>query len=76
MPSAGEDLLADYALLGTTLGKYLLAMLRPQLRARRCRRSSDLAQVPHGRQIKFAGLVTLRQRPETASGVTFITLED
>ena len=75
MPSAGEDLLADYALLGTTLGKHPLAM-RSQLRARRCLRSSDLARVPHGRQIRFAGLVTLRQRPETAGGVTFITLED
>jgi error-prone DNA polymerase len=76
MPSVGEDLLADYALLGTTLGKHPLAMLRSQLRARRCRRSSELADVPHGRTIRFAGLVTLRQRPETASGVTFITLED
>jgi len=75
-PSEGEDLLADYALLGTTLGRHPLAMLRDQLRARRCRRSSELADVPHGRNIRFAGLVTLRQRPETASGVTFITLED
>ena len=46
------------------------------LRARRCRRSSELAKLPHGRHIRFAGLVTLRQRPETAGGVTFITLED
>ncbi|WP_428999386.1 error-prone DNA polymerase [Stenotrophomonas acidaminiphila] len=76
MPSAGEDLLADYALLGTTLGKHPLAMLRSQLRARRCRRSSELAELPHGRHIRFAGLVTLRQRPETAGGVTFVTLED
>ena len=76
MPSAGEDLLIDYALLGTTLGKHPLAMLRSQLRARRCRRSSELAELPHGRHIRFAGLVTLRQRPETAGGVTFLTLED
>ena len=32
--------------------------------------------MPHGRSVAFAGLVTLRQRPETASGVTFLTLED
>ena len=76
LPTAGEDLLSDYALLGTTLGKHPLAMLRAQLRARRCRRSSELADVPHGRNIRFAGLVTLRQRPETAGGVTFLTLED
>jgi len=75
-PSEGEDLLADYAVLGTTLGRHPLAILRDELRARRCRRSSELAEVPHGRNIRFAGLVTLRQRPETASGVTFITLED
>lgn len=76
MPSAGEDLLTDYALLGTTLGKHPLALLRSQLRARRCRRSSEIAELPHGRNLRFAGLVTLRQRPETAAGVTFITLED
>ena len=44
--------------------------------ARRCRRSSELPNLPHGRHLRFAGLVTLRQRPETAGGVTFITLED
>ena len=76
MPSAGEDLLADYAALGTTLGRHPLSLLRPQLRARRCRRSSELAQFPHGRHVRFAGLVTLRQRPPAAGGVTFITLED
>ncbi len=76
MPTAGEDLLADYASLGTTLGRHPLSMIRAQLRARRCRRSSDLAKIGHGRNVRFAGLVTLRQRPETASGVTFLTLED
>lgn len=76
IPSTSEDLRADYALLGTTLGKHPLALLRSQLRARRCRRSSELANLPHGQSIRFAGLVTLRQRPETASGVTFLTLED
>ena len=76
MPTQGEDLLSDYALLGTTLGKHPMAMLRSQLRARRCRRSSELAAIPHGCAIRYAGLVTLRQRPETAGGVTFITLED
>jgi error-prone DNA polymerase len=76
MPSEGEDLLADYATLGTTLGRHPLAMLRAQLQARRCRRSSELAQIAHGRRVRFAGMVTLRQRPETAAGVTFLTLED
>ncbi len=76
LATAGQDLLADYASLGTTLGPHPLALLRPQLRARRCRRSSELATLAHGRSTRFAGLVTLRQRPETAGGVTFITLED
>lgn len=76
MPTAGEDLLADYALVGTTLGKHPLSLIRSQLRARRCRRSSELAELPHGRHVRFAGIVTMRQRPETAKGVTFITLED
>ncbi|MBS0225725.1 MAG: error-prone DNA polymerase [Proteobacteria bacterium] len=76
MPSTGEDMLADYALVGTTLGRHPLSLIRSQLRARRCRRSSELANFPHGRNVRFAGLVTMRQRPETAKGVTFITLED
>ena len=36
----------------------------------------EVAQLPHGRHARFAGLVILRQRPQTASGVTFLTLED
>lgn len=76
LPSTGEDVLADYAMLGTTLGRHPLAMLRGPLAARRCRRSSDLDTVPSGRRVRVAGLVTLRQRPQTASGVIFMTLED
>lgn len=76
LPTAGEDLRADYALTGTTLGRHPLSMLRSVLTARRYRRSGDLKQVAHGRPVRLAGLVTLRQRPETASGVTFLTLED
>jgi len=75
-PTIGEDVLADYASTGTTLGPHPLRLLRKALAARRCRRSSELATVPHGSHIRFAGLVRLRQRPETASGVTFMTLED
>ncbi|HJR14996.1 MAG TPA: error-prone DNA polymerase [Rhodanobacteraceae bacterium] len=76
MPTVGEDLQADYATLGTTLGRHPLALLRAQLRARRCRSSKDLAGIPSGRHITAAGLVVGRQRPQTASGVTFVTLED
>lgn len=76
LPSAGEDLQADYAMLGTTLGRHPLSMLRRTLTTRRYRRSSDLDTVPDGRRVRVAGLVTLRQRPQTASGVIFMTLED
>ncbi|WP_255322849.1 error-prone DNA polymerase [Lysobacter sp. K5869] len=76
LPSAGEDVRADYALLGTTLGPHPLALLRSALHARRCRRSSQLKLVDHGRHVRFAGLVTVRQHPETSSGVTFLSLED
>ena len=75
-PSQGEDLLTDYATLGTTLGPHPLALLRQALRARRCRSSRDLQAVEHGRPVSVAGLVIGRQRPQTASGVIFVTLED
>ncbi|WP_372242542.1 error-prone DNA polymerase [Pseudomonas sp. C1C7] len=75
-PTVGEDLRADYASVGTTLGPHPLALLRGELKARRCRSSRELLEVEHGRPVSIAGLVTGRQRPGTASGVTFVTLED
>ncbi|MHC8350334.1 error-prone DNA polymerase [Pseudomonas sp. RT4P38] len=75
-PTVGEDLLADYNSVGTTLGPHPLALLRGELQARRCRSSKELLDVEHGRPVSVAGLVTGRQRPGTASGVTFVTLED
>ncbi|BBV96682.1 MULTISPECIES: error-prone DNA polymerase [Pseudomonas] len=76
VPSVGEDLMADYQTLGTTLGPHPLALLRSRLRALGCRSSSELQGVAHGDNIAVAGLVVGRQRPQTASGVTFVTLED
>ncbi len=75
-PSVSEDLHADYHSLGTTLGPHPLALLRTQLRGLRCHSSRELLEVEHGRNVSVAGLVTGRQRPGTASGVTFVTLED
>ncbi len=76
LPSVSEDLFNDYATLGTTLGPHPLALLREELKARRCRSSRELATIEHGRPVSVAGLVIGRQRPQTASGVIFVTLED
>ncbi|WDY60127.1 error-prone DNA polymerase [Pseudomonas sp. PSKL.D1] len=76
VPTVGEDLVADYDTLGTTLGPHPLRLLRSRLRALGCRSSAELAGVGHGDAIAVAGLVVGRQRPQTASGVTFVTLED
>ena len=75
-PSVGENLFADYQTVGTTLGPHPLTLLRRRLTALGCRSSAALADVAHGDPISVAGLVVGRQRPQTASGVTFVTLED
>ncbi len=75
-PTAAENVLADYRTTGLTLGTHPLQLLRPQLRARRMRSIAEVQALGHGTPARVAGLVTLRQRPGTASGVTFVTLED
>jgi error-prone DNA polymerase len=76
LPTVVQDMRADYDTLGTTLGPHPLSMLRRQLAARRFRSSRDLLSLEHGRTLSVAGIVIGRQRPGTASGVTFVTLED
>jgi error-prone DNA polymerase len=75
-PTEAEDILADYAAKGLTLGRHPLAVLRPWLEGRDLARSDCLAPLPHGTPVHVGGLVTCRQRPGTASGVVFLTLED
>ncbi|WP_323137555.1 error-prone DNA polymerase [Dyella subtropica] len=75
-PSQAEDTLADYARVGLSLGPHPMQQIRARLRAARCVDSRALRDRPHASQVRTAGLVTQRQRPQTASGVTFITLED
>ncbi len=75
-PDRVEDLKADYASLGTTLGAHPLALLRARLARRRCKSSRELGLMQSREFVRAAGLVTCRQRPATASGVTFLTLED
>jgi error-prone DNA polymerase len=75
-PSKGEDLLSDYASIGLTLGEHPMALIRPSLKAKRCVGSQDITRRRSGARVRVAGLVTLRQRPATANGTTFLTLED
>jgi error-prone DNA polymerase len=74
-PTEGADLVADYASLGLTLGRHPMALLRPRL-DRRYATADFLRQMAHNAPARCAGLVTCRQRPGTASGVIFLTLED
>jgi error-prone DNA polymerase len=75
-PREGEDIVADYASLGLTLGRHPLALLRSHLQKLKLIDAEKLHQLPHGSTARTAGLVTCRQRPDTASGVIFVTLED
>ena len=75
-PSEGEDIVADYGSLGLSLGRHPLALLRERLKRARMMTAVELKTLPHGRLARVTGLVTGRQRPGTASGVTFVTLED
>ncbi|MGH8769201.1 MAG: error-prone DNA polymerase, partial [Burkholderiales bacterium] len=75
-PTEGQDIVADYASLGLTLRRHPLALLRPQLARLRMITARELLHTPTGKPVRVAGLVTCRQRPGTASGVIFITLED
>jgi error-prone DNA polymerase len=75
-PSEGEDIVADYRSLGLTLGRHPLALLREVLSSKKFFTAQALGQLPHGSRARAAGLVTCRQRPDTASGVVFVTLED
>ena len=75
-PREGENIAADYRSLGLTLGRHPLALLRARLAARRYLSAMDLRSRGNRAVVRCAGLVTCRQRPETASGVIFVTLED
>jgi len=75
-PTEGDEIVGDYAALGLTLRRHPLALLRARLKKQRIRSATELASARNGQLIRVAGLVTCRQRPATASGVIFVTLED
>ena len=76
-PSESDNIYADYNNTGLTLGRHPMSILREQFPLfRQCKRHSDLAEMGHQRFVRMAGIVTGKQRPGTASGVVFLTLED
>ena len=75
-PGEGEDIVADYASIGLTLGRHPLHLLRERLAQRKFLSAGQLAGLPDRALARMAGIVTGRQRPGTASGVVFVTLED
>jgi len=72
----GQEIALDYRALDLTLRAHPLSLLRAQLAKERLLTAAALAQAPHGRIVRVAGLVVGRQRPGTATGVVFVTLED
>jgi len=75
-PREGEDIVADYAHTGLTLRRHPIAVLRDQFGARGFIDSAQLRAMTNGSHVRTAGLVITRQRPGSAEGVTFVTLED
>jgi error-prone DNA polymerase len=75
-PSEGEEIVADYHSTGLTLRRHPLALLRRKLERLQVTRAAELAKLKSGREVRVAGIITHRQRPETASGVVFMSLED
>jgi error-prone DNA polymerase len=75
-PAEGDNLVADYQHLGHTLRRHPLALLRPHLTERRFASAADLAASGDRALIRAAGIVVGRQRPGTATGIVFVTLED
>jgi error-prone DNA polymerase len=74
--SALEETLADYRTSGVSTGPHVMAHLRARLARRRVLSAAELRDVPNGRWVRAAGHVIVRQRPGSAKGMCFLTLED
>jgi error-prone DNA polymerase len=75
-PTEGEEIAADYRRLGLSLGRHPLALLRARLDALGVQTAAVVRDLPNGAHTCSAGLVITRQRPASAAGVTFVTVED
>ncbi|MBL8545667.1 MAG: error-prone DNA polymerase [Hyphomonadaceae bacterium] len=72
----GEHIVEDYRTIGLSLKAHPVSLLREELLARRVIKAEQLTQIRNGERVRVSGLVLVRQRPGTASGVIFMTLED
>jgi error-prone DNA polymerase len=75
-PTEGEDIVADYRALGFTLARHPLALLRERLANDGWQTAAEVAGLPDGAPVRTGGIVVTRQRPGSAGGVIFVTLED
>jgi error-prone DNA polymerase len=76
VPDEGQNLVADFRSIGLTLGRHPVALLRGHLDSLGMVTADDIRRCRHGEHVRAAGIVINRQRPSTASGVIFMTLED
>ena len=75
-PTEGQDIVADYERTSLTLRRHPLALLRRRFDRMRLLPASKVNSARHRQPVRTTGIVTCRQRPSTASGVTFVTIED
>jgi error-prone DNA polymerase len=75
-PTEGEDVMADYNRVGLTLRSHPMQLLRPKLKSMRLKSSDEVQHARQGQLMRTSGVVLNRQRPDTDSGVVFVTLED
>ena len=75
-PREGQDIVADYGSTGLTLRRHPVSLLREKLQRRGVLPARELWERPDGAQVIAAGLVITRQRPGSAGGVIFVTMED
>ncbi|MGH8308967.1 MAG: hypothetical protein ACRETX_04145, partial [Steroidobacteraceae bacterium] len=75
-PTEGQGIVADYRSMGLTLGRHPMALLRERFARSQILCAADLHRLEHGAHVRTVGIVLLRQRPASASGVNFVTIED
>ena len=72
----GQEVMTDYSTIGLSLKEHPVALVRDQLNEKGITPAAQVINLPYGRWVRVAGLVLIRQRPGTASGIVFETLED